>query len=53
MMKDSDGVLGTSHMSFRAFTAVKYLVYALLSLDVWLFVQKELGTRERAFVDGV
>ena len=51
-MKDSDGVLGTSQTSFRAFTAVKYLVYALLSLNVWLFLQEELGALEHTFVDG-
>lgn len=52
MMKDSDGLLGTSHTSFRAFTAVKYLVYALLSLNVYLFLQEELGALEHTFVDG-
>jgi hypothetical protein len=51
-MKDSDGLLGTSQASYRVFTAVKYLVYALLSFNVYLFLQEELGALEHTFVDG-
>ena len=51
-MKDSDGLLGTSRASYPVFTAVKYLVYALLSFNVYLFLQEELGALEHTFVDG-
>jgi hypothetical protein len=51
-MKDSDGLLGTSHANYRVFTAVKYLVYVLLSFNVYLFLQEELGALEHTFVDG-
>lgn len=52
-MKDSDGLLGTTQASYRTFTTVKYLVYALLSFNVYLFLQEELGALEHTFVDGV
>ena len=51
-MKDSDGLLGTSRASYPVFTAVKYLVYALLSFNVYLFLQEELSALEHTFVDG-
>lgn len=51
-MKDSDGLLGTSNTRYSLFTGVKYLVYALLSLNVYLFLQEELGALEHTFVDG-
>lgn len=51
-MKDSDGLLGSSQMNVRIFTAVKYLVYALLSFNIYLFLQEELGALEHTFVDG-
>ncbi len=51
-MKDSDGLLGTTQASYRTFTAVKYLVYALLSFNVFLFLQEELVALEHTFVDG-
>lgn len=51
-MKDSDGLLGTSNTRYRLFTWGKYLVYALLSLNVYLFLQEELGALEHTFVDG-
>lgn len=42
-----------SRARYRAFTAVKYLVYALLSFNVWLFLQEELLALEHTFVDGI
>jgi hypothetical protein len=49
--KDTDGVLGTSQASYRLFVWIKYLVYVLLSLNVYLFLQEELGALEHTFVD--
>ena len=51
-MKDSDGVVGSSSVNFRLFTAIKYLVYLLLSFNVYLFLQEELSALEHTFVDG-
>lgn len=51
-MKDSDGLVGRSRVSFQLFTGVKYLVYLLLSLNVFLFLQEELVALEYTFVDG-
>ncbi len=51
-MKDSDGLLGTSQTSYSKFTLVKYLVYVLLSFNIYLFLQEELGALEHTFVDG-
>ena len=42
-----------SRARYRAFTAVKYLVYILLSFNVWLFLQEELQALEHTFVDGI
>jgi hypothetical protein len=42
-----------SRARYRAFTAVKYLVYVLLSFNVWLFLQEELLALEYTFVDGI
>jgi len=52
MLKDSDGVLGSSQTNFRAFTVVKYAVYLLLSFNVYFFLQEELQALEYTFVDG-
>ena len=52
-LKDTDGLLGSSTTSYRVFTAVKYLGYALLSFNVYLFLQEELGALEHTFVDGI
>ena len=41
-----------SQARHRLFTAVKYLVYALLCLNVYLFLQEELLALEHTFVDG-
>ncbi|RLQ21828.1 hypothetical protein DWB85_11115 [Seongchinamella sediminis] len=51
-MKDTDGLLGTSSTRYSPFTWVKYLVYALLSFNVYLFLQEELGALEHTFVHG-
>lgn len=50
--KDSDGLLGTSQTSYQLFVWVKYLVYVLLSFNIFLFLQEELGALEHTFVDG-
>ena len=42
-----------SRVRYRAFTAVKYLVYALLSFNVYLFLQEELLALDHTFVNGV
>ena len=42
-----------SRVRYRAFTAVKYLVYALLSFNVYLFLQEELLALEHTFVGGI
>ncbi len=36
----------------QLFTALKYLVYVLLSLNVYLFLQEELQALDHTFVDG-
>ena len=41
-----------SDFRYRLFTAVKYLVYLLLSFNVYLFLQEELSALEHTFVDG-
>ena len=51
-MKDSDGVLGTTQTRYSLFTMVKYLVYALLSFNIYLFLDEELSALEHTFVDG-
>ena len=50
--KDSDGLLGSSQTSYRLFVWMKYLVYILLSFNIYLFLQEELGALEHTFVDG-
>jgi hypothetical protein len=52
MLKDSDGLLGSSQTNYRVFTVLKYLVYALLSFNVYLFLQEETQALEHTFVDG-
>lgn len=51
-MKDSDGKVGSSSLNFRLFTAIKYIVYLLLSFNVYLFLQEELLALEHTFVGG-
>ena len=53
MMKDSDGVVARSSFNFQLFTAVKYIVYILLSFNVYLFLQEELVSLDHLFADGV
>jgi len=50
-MTDRDGFF-SSDARYRLFTAVKYLVYLLLSLNVYLFLQEELSALEHTFVKG-
>ena len=38
---------------FRLFNTAKYLVYALLCVNVYLFLQEELLALEHTFVDGI
>ena len=38
---------------YRAFTAVKYLTYILLSINVYLFLQEELSALEHTFAGGI
>ena len=52
MTKDSDGVVGGSQFNIKLFTAIKYIVYLLLSFNVYLFLQEELAALEHTFVDG-
>jgi hypothetical protein len=51
-MKDTDGLVGNSGLNFSLFTLVKYLVYALLSINIFLFLQEEMLALEHTFVDG-
>ena len=41
----------SSDARYRLFTSLKYLVYALLSLNIFLFLQEELLALEHTFVD--
>ncbi|TGD72991.1 hypothetical protein E4634_11940 [Mangrovimicrobium sediminis] len=50
-MVGQDNFLGSA-ARYRLFTAVKYLVYLLLALNVWLFLDEELRALEHTFVDG-
>ncbi len=52
MTKDSDGFLGNSGIRLQLFTLVKYLVYLLLSFNIYLFLQEELSALEHTFIDG-
>lgn len=42
-----------SETRYRLFTAAKYLVYALLSYNVYLFLQEELQALDHTFADGI
>lgn len=42
-----------SDLGYRLFTAVKYLVYFLLCINVYLFLREELAALEHTFVDGI
>jgi len=49
-MRDGAGFF-RGRQRYQLFTGVKYLVYALLSLNVYLFLQEELLALEHTFVD--
>ena len=51
-MKDTDGLVGTTGLNIKLFTVVKYVVYALLSVNIFLFLQEEMLALEHTFVDG-
>ncbi len=48
----ADGSFLGSDTGHRLFTWVKYIVYALLTLNVYLFLDEELAALEHTFVDG-
>jgi len=50
-MRDGAGFFH-GRQRYQLFTGLKYLVYALLSLNVYLFLQEELLALEHTFVDG-
>ncbi len=52
-MVETDSSIFGSDTRYRVFNAVKYLTYALLSLNVYLFLQEELLALEHTFVDGI
>lgn len=51
-MTGREGFFFGTDARYRLFTAVKYLVYLLLSLNVYLFLQEELSALEHTFVNG-
>ncbi len=51
-MAEQDSYFGGA-TGYRIFTFVKYLVYALLSLNVYLFLQEELLALDHTFADGI
>ena len=51
-MQQANHYLGSANR-FRIFTAAKYIVYALLSLNVYLFLQEELLALTYTFADGI
>lgn len=51
-MGDSAGLV-SGDARHRWFTAIKYTVYALLSLNVYLFLQEELLALEHTFTEGI
>jgi hypothetical protein len=51
-MQQTNHYLGSS-TRFRIFTYAKYIVYALLSLNVYLFLQEELLALTYTFADGI
>jgi hypothetical protein len=51
-MAERDSYFGTN-TRYRLFQAIKYLVYLLLSLNVYLFLQEEITALSFTFTDGV
>jgi hypothetical protein len=49
---DRGGIFG-SETRYRFFTGVKYLVYLLLTINVFLFLQEELAALQYTFTEGV
>ena len=47
----SGGYFGND-LRFRLFSSIKYLVYVLLSVNIFLFLQEELLALEHTYVDG-
>jgi hypothetical protein len=52
-MEPSNNSLFGSEARYRAFTFVKYVTYALLSLNVYLFLQEELLALDFTFAGGI
>ena len=50
---EPQGTYFGSSTRYRVFTTVKYIVYALLCLNVYLFLQEELLALEHTFAGGV
>ncbi|MFV8819008.1 hypothetical protein [Haliea sp. E17] len=50
-MGEAETLFG-SRAHYRWFTAIKYVVYLLLAINVWLFLQEELAALDHTFVDG-
>jgi hypothetical protein len=51
-MAQRDTIFG-SRARYRLFTAIKYLTYALLCLNVYLFLQEEMASLEYTFTQGL
>lgn len=51
-MNQDSSFLG-GRQRYQLFTALKYLVYALLSFNIYLFLQEELGALEHTFTASV
>lgn len=51
-MGESITIFG-SRGRYRLFTIVKYITYALLCFNVYLFLEEELGSLEHTFTDGL
>lgn len=52
-VKDHSGRFFGSDAGYRWFTAIKYLTYAALCINAWLFSQEELHALEHTFTDGI
>ena len=51
-MTPNTSIFGSTN-SYRVFTGVKYLTYALLSVNIYLFLRQELTALEYTFADGI
>ena len=51
-MTSSTSIFGSTNR-YRVFTSVKYLTYALLSVNIYLFLRQELTALEYTFADGI